>query len=60
MINQFAEVNNINTSGFSKKLNTMQINQMQKRKLVMQTNICDTSGLVKKTDQNFNGKITEI
>ena len=35
-----------------------QINQIQKKKLVMQTGIPNTSGLVKKRD--YNAKITEI
>ena len=44
-----AKVKNIDTSGFVlKKLNTIHTNQIQKRKLMMQTKIFNTSGLVKK------------
>ena len=44
-----AKVNDIDTNGCRKKINIVQINQIWKRKLVMQTKkIPDTSGLVKK------------
>ena len=54
-----AKVNNIDISGFALKLNTIQINQIQKNITSdKDKKFSDTSGLAKKTDDN--AKITEI
>ena len=53
-----AKVNDIDTNGCRKKINIVQINQIGKRKLVMQTKkIPDTSGLVKKKKQIIMQKL---